>query len=166
VQMAMNTGVTFGGALVALVIGAVAPALAADSAYITQANPKAVVAVAAVAAQPVQMVPVGGAAPRQTTYVPTPETTRLRNGNVAETLQIGNYNHVLQAQTGGNNVSNVGVLGGSNNNVVVLQGGRDVSNIGLINMQGLNFAVIQPPGSAPINMVIARLPNGSFFIKR
>jgi hypothetical protein len=164
--MAMNPGVTFGAVLVTLVIGAVAPALAADSAYITQANPKAFVAVSSTASQPVQMQPVGGSAPRQGTYVPTPETTRIRSGNVAETLQIGNYNHVLQAQSGGDNVSNVGVIGGSANNVAVLQGGKDLSNLNLINTQGLTVAVIQPQGSAPINMLIARLPNGGLLIKR
>src|SRR5205085_4119976 len=103
---------------------------------------KAVVATSAAAAQPAPMVPAGNFAPRQTTYMPTPETTRLRNSNVAETLQIGNYNHVLQAQVGGSNVSNVGVIGGGNNNVAVLQGGRDLSNLGLINTQGLTVAVI------------------------
>jgi len=48
----------------------------------------------------------------------------------------------------------------------VWQGGKDFSNVNLINTQGLAVAVIQPPGSAPLNMLIARLPNGGLLIKR
>jgi hypothetical protein len=47
-----------------------------------------------------------------------------------------------------------------------VQGGKDRSNIGLINMQGYSVGVFQPPGAAPVNMLIARLPNGSLLIKR
>jgi len=165
VHMAMNPGASFCGALAAFVIGTAAPALA-DSAYIAQVNPKAAVMAPAPAVPSAPMVPTGNFVPRQSAYVPTPETTRLRSSNVAETLQVGNFNHVLQAQVGGSNVSNVGVIGGNDNNVAVLQGGRDLSNLGLINTQGLTVAVIQPPGSAPINMLIARLPNGGLLIKR
>jgi hypothetical protein len=73
---------------------------------------------------------------------------------------------VFQSQSGGNNVSNVGVIGGNNNNVGVFQGGKDQSNLGLINTKGLSIGVFQPPGAAPVNMLIARLPNGSLLIKR
>ena len=70
------------------------------------------------------------------------------------------------AQTGGNNASSVGVWGGKNNNVGVFQGGQDLSTVNLINTQGLSVAVLQPPGSAPMNVLIARLPNGGLLIKR
>jgi hypothetical protein len=30
----------------------------------------------------------------------------------------------------------------------------------------MNIGVIQPQGSAPVNVLIARLPNGSLLIKR
>ena len=33
-------------------------------------------------------------------------------------------------------------------------------NVALIGVQGLNLDVLQPPGTAPVNMLIARLPNG------
>jgi len=89
-----------------------------------------------------------------------------RKGNSAQTIQIGNANQVFQSQSGGNNVSNVGIWGGKDNDVGVWQGGRDLSNLNLINTQGLSIAVLQPPGSTPFNVLIARLPNGSLLIKR
>jgi hypothetical protein len=117
--------------------------------------------------QPTQMVPSQNYAPRQNSFVPTPEAASgARNNNYAQTLQIGTYNRVLQVQAGGNNYSNVGVIGGNDNNVAVLQGGRDFSNLQMVNTQGLSVAVLQPAGSAPINMLIARLPNGGLLIKR
>lgn len=143
-----------------------APAAHAESAYIAQATGKTGVTLSSAVSQPVQMVPAMDTSPRQTTYVATPELARPRGSNIAATLQIGNSNQVLQAQAGGNNFSNVGVIGGSDNNVAVLQGGRDISNLNLVNTQGLTVAVIQPPGAAPINMLIARLPNGGLLIKR
>jgi hypothetical protein len=87
--------------------------------------------------------------------------------NIASTLEIGAYNKVFQAQAGTGNISNVGIIGGKANNVGVLQAGNNLrSNVALINTQGLPVAVIQPPGSAPINVLIARLPNGALLIKR
>ena len=80
----------------------------------------------------------------------------------SETRQRG----LPSPRSGGGNVSNVGIWGGKNNDVGVWQGGRDLSNINLINTQGMAVAVIQPPGSAPLNMLIARLPNGALLIKR
>jgi hypothetical protein len=155
------------GLIGALMLAASAPA-SAQSAYITQANPNSSGHVSAsTASSPIQLVPVSQSAPRETAFVPTPETApTARNGNIAQTLEIGSYNRVLQAQSGGNNFSNVGVIGGANNNVGVFQGGKDTSNLGLINTQGLSIGVFQPPGAAPVNMLIARLPNGSLLIKR
>jgi hypothetical protein len=150
----------------ALMLAACAPA-SAQSAYITQANPNSSSYVASTASAPIQLVPVSQNAPRETAFVPTPETAQTaRNGNIAQTLEIGSYNRVLQSQSGGNNFSNVGVVGGTNNNVGVFQTGKDQSNIGLINMQGYSVGVFQPPGAAPVNMLIAKLPNGSLLIKR
>lgn len=154
------------GLIGALLLAACAPA-SAQTAYITQVNPHSAGFVSASAASsPAQLVPYSQTAPRETAFVPTPETSpTARNGNIAQTLQIGSYNRVFQSQSGGNNVSNVGVIGG-NNNVGVFQGGKDQSNLGLINTQGLSIGVFQPPGAAPVNMLIARLPNGSLLIKR
>ena len=88
-------------------------------------------------------------------------------GNFAGTLEIGSYNKVLQAQLGAGNVSHVGIIAGYAIKVGVLQAGNDlVSNIALINTKGLNIGVIQPNGSAPVNVLIARLPNGGLLIKR
>jgi hypothetical protein len=36
--------------------------------------------------------------------------------------------------------------------------------VALVGVQGLTVDVLQPPGTAPINMLIARLPNGAFDI--
>ena len=88
-------------------------------------------------------------------------------GNYASTLEIGAYNKVFQAQLGSGNTSNVGIIKGYANNVGVLQAGNNLkSNVGLINTQGLNVGVIQPNGSAPVNVLIARLPNGALLIAR
>ncbi|WP_316196204.1 MULTISPECIES: hypothetical protein [unclassified Bradyrhizobium] len=163
-HVAMKQAIAISIMGVVLTIGASAHA---ESAYIAQVNAKAGVTVSTTASQPVQLIPTASYVPRQPAYVPTPEAAQsARGNNIATTLQIGNNNRVLQAQSGGNNYSNVGTIGGSNNNVTVLQGGRDYSNVNLINTQSLNIAVLQPPGSAPINMLIAKLPNGSLLIKR
>jgi len=155
------------GLVGALVLAASAPA-SAQSAYITQVSPNASGFVSASTAAPlIQLVPVSQNAPRETAFVPTPETSATaRSGNIAQTLQIGSFNQVFQSQSGGNNFSNVGVVGGNNNNVGVFQGGKDLSNLGLINTQGLSIGVFQPPGAAPVNVLIARLPNGSLLVKR
>jgi hypothetical protein len=153
------------GLIGAMMLAASAPA-SAQSAYITQVNPNSS-GFTSTASPSIQLVPVSQTAPRETAFVPTPETApTARNGNIAQTLQIGSFNRVLQSQSGGNNSSNVGVIGGSNNNVGVFQGGKDQSNLGLINTQGLSIGVFQPPGAAPVNMLIAKLPNGSLLIKR
>jgi hypothetical protein len=151
----------------ALMLAACAPA-SAQSAYITQVSPSSSGFVSTSTSSPqVQLIPVSQNAARQTAFLPTPETAApARSGNIAQTLEIGSFNRVFQSQSGGNNFSNVGVIGGTNNNVGVVQGGKDRSNIGLINMQGYSVGVFQPPGAAPVNMLIARLPNGSLLIKR
>jgi hypothetical protein len=152
------------GLIGALMLAASAPA-SAQSAYITQVNPNSS-GFTSTASPSIQLVPVSQNAPRETAFVPTPETAATaRNGNIAQTLEIGSFNRVFQSQSGGNNFSNVGVIG-TNNNVGVFQGGRDQSNLGLINTQGLSIGVFQAPGAAPVNMLIARLPNGSLLIKR
>ncbi len=153
------------GLTAALMLAACAPA-SAQTAYITQVSPHASGFTTSITPPSIQLVPVVQNAPRETAFVPTPETASARNGNIAQTLQIGSFNHVFQSQSGGNNSSNVGVLGGNGNNVGVWQGGRDQSNLALINTQGLSVGVIQPPGAAPLNVLIARLPNGSLLIKR
>ena len=153
--------------LIATAMLAACPAAFAQSAYITQVNPRSPGFTATVSSQLMQTVPVFQYTPSQTAFVPTPETmTPGRNGNVAQTLQIGSFNRVLQSQSGGNNFSNVGVIGGKNNNVGVWQGGGELSNLDLINTQGLSVGVLQPRGAAPVNMLIARLPSGGLLIKR
>jgi hypothetical protein len=153
----------------ALMLAACAPA-SAQSAYITQVSPSSsgFVSTSTSTSPPsIQLIPVSQNAARQTAFLPTPETAApARSANIAQTLEIGSFNRVFQSQSGGNNFSNVGVIGGTNNNVGVVQGGKDQSNIGLINMQGYSVGVFQPPGAAPVNMLIARLPNGNLLIKR
>ena len=154
------------GMIAAILVTGCGPALA-ESAYIAQVTSKFSGPAPSIVSQPVPVSPAVPYAPRQMSFVPTPETAApARNGNYAQTIQVGNSNAVFQAQTGGNNVSNVGVWGGKNNNVGVFQGGQDLSTVNLINTQGLSVAVLQPPGSAPMNVLIARLPNGGLLIKR
>ncbi len=144
------------------------PALA-DSAYINQAtgafaqSPQTVVR-----PLPIATIPASPYAPRSGAFVPTPETVATANKslNFAQTLEIGRNNQVAQFQAGQNNLSNVGVVGGAGNNVGVLQGGNDISNLYLVNTQGMSVGVIQPKGAAPLNMLIARLPNGAILIKK
>lgn len=153
--------------LAGLVLLAACPAALAQSAYITQVNSRSSgVITSPMVSQPTQTVPVFQYTPSQTAYVPTPELAVPHNGNVAQTLEIGNSNNVFQAQSGGNNFSNVGIIGGNANNVGVLQGGKDIANVGLINTQGLSVWVLQPSGAPPLNALVAKLPNGSLLIKR
>jgi hypothetical protein len=153
--------------LIAASILAACPSAFAQSAYITQVNPRSPGFTSTNLSPPTQTVPVFQYTPSQTAFIPTPETARPgRNGNFAQTLQVGSFNGVFQSQSGGNNFSNVGVIGGKNNNVGVWQGGGDLSNLNLINTQGLTIGVFQARGAAPVNMLIARLPNGSLLIKR
>jgi hypothetical protein len=154
------------GMIAAILVAGCGPALA-ESAYIAQVSSKFSGPAPSIVPQPAPAAPSAPYTPRQMSFVPTPETAApARNGNYAQTIQVGNSNAVFQAQVGGNNVSNVGVWGGKNNDVGVFQGGHDLSTINLINTQGLSVAVLQPPGSAPMNVLIARLPNGGLLIKR
>jgi len=154
------------GMIAAILVAGCGPALA-ESAYIAQVSSKFSGPAPSIVPQPVPAAPSAPYTPRQMSFVPTPETAApARNGNYAQTIQVGNSNAVFQAQVGGSNVSNVGVWGGKNNDVGVFQGGHDLSTINLINTQGLSVAVLQPPGSAPMNVLIARLPNGGLLIKR
>jgi hypothetical protein len=107
-------------------------------------------------------------APRTGSLKSAPElAAAATGGNYAGTLEIGAYNKVFQGQFGANNVSNVGIIKGYANSVGVLQAGDNLkSNVALINTQGLSVGVIQPNGSAPVNVLIARLPNGALLIKR
>jgi len=88
-------------------------------------------------------------------------------GNTALSIQAGLNNAISQLQLGARNQSAVAVLGGRENNVGVLQAGNGLrSQVALINTQGLNVGVLQPNNSAPVNVIIARLPNGGLLIKR
>jgi hypothetical protein len=165
VHITMTSRALLGYGLVAFVAG-VSCSAQTESAYIAQLGSKAASNVSSTVLQPAPLIPAGNYPARQTAYVPTPETTRTPSTNFAYTLEAGKANNVLQAQTGGNNYSNVGVRGGNQNNVAVLQGGNDFSNLQLVNTQGLSVLVAQPQGSAPINMLVAKLPNGSILIKR
>lgn len=89
-----------------------------------------------------------------------------KGNNLAQTLQIGSRNSAYHLQAGGNNSSTAGIVG-SYNNLAVLQAGNNLkSNVVLLNTKGLNVSVIQPQGSAPVNVLIARLPGGGLLIKR
>ncbi|UZF95784.1 hypothetical protein [Bosea sp. NBC_00550] len=141
--------------------------VAAESAYVAQSQ--------AGDRLPIHAVPVANglsaaltaARPAVTAPRLAPEASITGIRNFAQTIQIGNYNQVAQIQNGANNLSNIGVIAGNSNNVGVLQAGNNLrSNLVLLNTQGLSVGVIQPNGSAPINVLIARLPNGGLLIKR
>jgi hypothetical protein len=162
----MKTRTSLRGMIAAVLIVAGCGPVRAESAYIAQVTSKVSGPAPTIVSQPLPVAPAPYA-PRPMSFVPTPETAApARNGNFAQTVQVGTSNAVLQAQVGGNNVSNVGVWGGKNNDVGVFQGGQDLANVNLINTQGLSVAVLQPPGSAPMNVLIARLPNGGLLIKK
>jgi hypothetical protein len=143
-------------ALLGVLLAVSAPAQA-ETAYIAQVN-SAPLKVGQLTSSPApQPVPVTQYGPSSTAYVPTPETARPgRNGNFAQTLEIGNFNNVFQSQSGGKNFSNVSVLGGKDNNIGVWQGGADLSKLNLINAQGSAIAVIQPRGASPLNMLVVQ----------
>lgn len=103
---------------------------------------------------------------RQQNFTVTPETMTASGQNRAESYQIGSYNSAFHLQSGVNNSSTVGIIG-AQNNVAVLQSGNNLkSNVVLLNTAGLNVGVLQPNGSAPVNVLIARLPGGGLLIKR
>jgi hypothetical protein len=140
----------------------------AESAFVTQASKAASFARSLISSPVTVQSTALYAPPHGGATQPTPETTvPASGGNWAGTLEIGQFNHVLQAQAGSGNSSNVGILGGTHDNVDVLQHGQGlVSNLLLVGVQGFSVDVLQPPGSAPVNMLIARLPNGALLIKR
>lgn len=157
-----------GAALLSLTLALAPQQAAAETAYVQQSQ--------AGARMPVQAVPMGSvmsrAAQSPRALLPTsgritPEAMAAGGRNIAQTLQIGNFNAVAQIQNGYNNQSAVGIIAGNSNNVGVLQNGNNLrSNLVLMNTQGLSVGVLQPNGSAPVNMFIARLPNGTLLIKR
>jgi hypothetical protein len=140
----------------------------AESAFVTQVGKAASFARSLISSPVTVQSTALYAPPHGGATQPTPETTvPASGGNWAGTLEIGQFNHVLQAQAGSGNSSNVGILGGMHDNVDVLQHGQGlVSNLLLVGVQGFSVDVLQPPGSAPVNMLIARLPNGALLIKR
>ncbi len=142
----------------------------ADSAYINQATGEAPAQSSQQVLRPLPIatMPASPHTQHAAAFVPTPETAATANKslNFAQTLEVGRSNQVAQFQAGQNNLSNVGVVGGAGNNVGILQGGGDVSNLYLVNTQGMSVGVIQPKGAAPLNMLIARLPNGAILIKK
>jgi hypothetical protein len=120
-------------------------------------------------AVPVIQVPVAPYGPHSTAVISAAGMAIpvRAGGNVAQTLQIGSFNQVFQMQSGTNNLSNVGIIGGVKNNVAVVQSGQNLrSNLMMLNTKGLSVGVLEPNGSVPLNMLIARLPNGGLLIKR
>lgn len=141
----------------------------ADSAYIQQAGGATTINIPAY--QPISNAETNNSAHFGTpgAFAPTPELNvpRSHNGNYAQSLTIGSYNNVAQIQAGKNDTSSVAVVGGKQDNVGVLQTGNNVlSNIVLIGMQGTSVGVLQSQNATPVNMLIARLPNGSILIRK
>jgi len=161
----MSLSVIAARALIALMPFA-SPAFA-DSAYIQQVIGTTTVTTQSNSVQVTAGQQYTTTGPGRST-VPVPELTASRNAvvgsNLARSLTVGTANSVAQFQTGGNAASIVSTLG-SNNTVGVVQGSDNISNLAVAGT-GLNVAVLQPANSAPINMFVARLPNGTILIKR
>jgi hypothetical protein len=146
------------------------PAARAESAYISQMASGTAVPLQAPAMQLNAPAAAQAVSRNPAAYTPlqTPEMAAMRGSghNLAQTLQVGINNQALHVQAGINNESTVGMIG-NHNRAGVLQAGNNLrSNVVLLGTQGLNVGVIQPQGSAPVNMLIARLPNGGLLIKR
>lgn len=138
----------------------------AESAYVSQMPAQVVTKVPISALDPAGKTTRNYAPPRESLPYNASAPATQNGANYASTTQIGNFNSVLQLQNGANNASNVGVIG-SYNNVAVLQSGNQLrSNVVLLNTVGMNVGVLQPNGSAPVNVLIARLPGGGLLIKR
>lgn len=90
-----------------------------------------------------------------------------RSGNLAQSITIGAYNQILQIQTGFNDASSASIVGGIHDGVAVLQAGSNLrSNIGLIGLENTDIGVLQGNGAPPLNLLMARLPNGRLLIVR
>lgn len=148
--------------------GTQSPARAEDSAYISQINAGAGAIIRLSNTVAPLLTKFTPSVSTPTSYRPTPQvaSSTLRGNNIAATLEIGSYNQAFTIQAGVNDTSTIGILG-NHNTVGVLQAGNNLrSNLVLLNTNGFSVGVIQPNGSAPVNMLIARLPNGALLIKR
>ncbi|WP_262031674.1 hypothetical protein [Microvirga sp. Mcv34] len=158
------------GALALSAVGLLAsPAAMAEPAYISQVS--GTLRSAENFAIPTARGAAGPAARATAVAHPTapavPSPIPGSGGNTALSIQAGINNTISQLQLGARNQSAVAVLGGHENNVGVLQAGNGLrSQVALVNTQGLNVGVLQPNNSAPVNVFIARLPNGGLLIKR
>src|SRR6202012_2878476 len=98
--------------IASVLVAAAAPALA-ETAYIAQVAGRPATATATqngLLSNPVSAPQYG---PRQAAFTPAPGIAApVRNGNFAQTIQLGNFNQVGQFQAGQGNFSNVGILGG------------------------------------------------------
>ncbi|WP_020177342.1 hypothetical protein [Methyloferula stellata] len=154
-------------AVMGFCLPAAAEAASTDSAYIQQAA-----AGSALKAMSTQIVPTPGfvtnARPNAVTApVPAPEMVapRSNGANFAQTVTVGNFSSVIQIQAGRSDASVVSSVGNRDNVGVVQSGNNLASNVALLG-SGLNVAVLQPPNSPPVNVLVARLPNGSILIKK
>jgi hypothetical protein len=138
----------------------------ADTAYVTQIPTNVVTTFDASATRP-QAQEFRQAPTARVPAMFTPESgAGTTASNFASTLQIGSRNSVYTLQFGNGNTSRTGVIG-NDNNVNVLQSGNNLkANVVLMNGSNMSVSVIQPKGSAPVNVLIARLPGGGLLIKR
>jgi hypothetical protein len=151
-------------AVMALAISSAAHA--AESVYIQQAVPGTTMK------QTIPDSSIGQSAVSSNTqfpFTPPPEQTVPHGAtaaNFAQSITVGNFNTITQVQSGRNDLSSVAVLGGNGNNVGVSQNGNNLAaSLALLGTQAMNIALVQGPNSPPVNVLIARLPNGSILIK-
>jgi hypothetical protein len=154
-------------ALVALSLASASHAAWAESAYIQQAGGSGSSGFIAY-----QYVNAPNGSPHsngQGATIPVPEllAPRSSGGNLAASVTVGSYNKIAQIQAGQNDTSMVSILGGTRDSVGVLQAGNSLtSNVVLLGVQGVNLDLVQRSSSAPIDLLIAKLPNGSYLIRR
>lgn len=99
--------------------------------------------------------------------VPSPATASSTGSgrNFALTTVFGNFNQTVQVQLGTNDQSALGVFG-NNDTAGVFQAGNNLRSDVAVLGQNLAVGVIEPDGSPPVDLLIARLPSGRLLIAR
>jgi hypothetical protein len=130
----------------------------ADSAFIGQVSSGAM--------GRVPMIGFSGVGPANSPQPPEIYSPKRGGADIAGTLITGNFNRSIQIQAGSYDRAAVGILGGRGDSVNLLQAGSGLqSRVLLLNTNGLHLNLLQPPGAAPFNLIIAHLPNGGWFVR-
>jgi hypothetical protein len=109
--------------------------------------------------------PAGPVAP---TILPEMISPGKHNADIAGTLTVGSSNNTIQLQLGRHDRSLLGLIGGRHDTVNVLQeGNNQQADIIMINPPpNMNLTLVQPPGQQTLDLLIARLANGQWLVKK